>query len=366
MAALVDRLFLLGGSFVFLAAYDHDITAVSAFLAAVTISALNGLLSSKSILVVSVGFFALLGLFWPNFLFFLPLVFYDFFLHIHKSKQRSLLALPAALLVLSAVKLPVSYALMIGLVLLSAYILAERMWSLRTGQEQMRELRDGSGEMTMLLQQKNQELLEHQASRLHMAKLNERGRIAREIHDHVGHLLSRSILQIGALLVGEEKEQTSQHLAAVHTTLSEAMDRIRTSVHDLYEESLDFASQVEALVKEFRFCPLRLDYKLETVPSREIQHCLLAIIKEGLNNVVRHSNASQVTLILLEHPALYQLVLQDNGTKQAKPDQTGLGLISMADRVEALGGRLLIEREGGFRLFISIPKGGALLEGVGN
>ncbi|HHY33962.1 MAG TPA: hypothetical protein GX515_13260, partial [Firmicutes bacterium] len=129
-------------------------------------------------------------------------------------------------------------------------------------------------------------------------------------------------------------------------------------------------------------------------------------IKEGLNNIIRHSDATLVTLALLEHPALYQLVLQDNGTglasrpglgprggaasgagasgatpgagtalgfgaasemgadlgfgatsgERAAAAGDGLGLRSMEDRVTALGGQFLVEHQGGFRLFVSVPK----------
>jgi len=68
--------------------------------------------------------------------------------------------------------------------------------------------------MAMLLRQKNRELIEKQDYEIRLATLNERGRIAREIHDHVGHLLSRSILQIGALMVTKGREQRIIKLVA--------------------------------------------------------------------------------------------------------------------------------------------------------
>lgn len=366
MYVIIDRFLLLGSCFVLLAAGSNGHTAVVAFLVAVTVSALNGLINSRLFLLASILLYILAAVISTSFLFFLPLVFYDLFLSVHRGKKRAPLILSAAGFAVVLLSLPVAPALMIALLIVSAYVLSERAWALLVSEGEMRRLRDDSWEMTMLLQDKNRELLKKQDYGVRMARLDERGRIAREIHDHVGHLLSRSILQIGALLVGEEKDQTRRGLSAVHITLSEAMDRIRMSVHGLYEESLDFKAQIETLVEEFTFCPIRLDYKLETDPGRDMEHCFLAIIKEGLNNVVRHSNASLVNIALVEHPALYQLVLQDNGTKPAPRSQEGLGLISMADRAEALGGRFTIEREGGFRLFISIPKGGALHEGVSN
>ena len=61
-------------------------------------------------------------------------------------------------------------------------------------------------------------------------------------------------------------------------------------------------------------------------------------------------------MILSEHPALYQLVIRDNGNvKSFQPDQ-GLGLQNMADRVNSLNGNINIATENGFELFISIPK----------
>jgi signal transduction histidine kinase len=157
-------------------------------------------------------------------------------------------------------------------------------------------------------------------------------------------------------MVTKSNEEERQSLSTVRETLSEAMDRIRASVYDLHDESLDLRTKIEALVREFTFCPIRLDYRLEREPEKDIAYCFIAVVKEGLSNIIRHSNATQVTLALLEHPALYQLVLQDNGSQAGGEVEEGLGLRSMAHRVDALGGRLVIERSGGFRLFISIPK----------
>jgi signal transduction histidine kinase len=235
-------------------------------------------------------------------------------------------------------------------------VLAQRTAALDLSQIEAKRLRDNSYEMAMLLRQKNRELIEKRDYEIRLATLNERGRIAREIHDHVGHLLSRSILQVGALMVTKNNEEERQSLSTVRETLSEAMDRIRASVYDLHDESLDLRTKVEALVREFTFCPIRLDYRLEREPEKDIAYCFIAVVKEGLSNIIRHSNATQVTLALLEHPALYQLVLQDNGSQAGGEVEEGLGLRSMAHRVDALGGRLVIERSGGFRLFISIPK----------
>lgn len=356
MQGIVDRLLVLICCSALLPGRVDDIAAVVAVLAAMTVNALNGYVKSRAFLVVSIASYTVASMVWPSLCLFLPLVYYDVLAYSHESGQRSYVLPAAGSLVVCFANVPVDTSLMIAALMGVAYVLATRTTALEHSETEARQLRDSGYEMAMLLRQQNRELVEKQDYEIRLATLNERGRIAREIHDHVGHLLSRSILQVGALMVTTTDEQERQSLSVVRDTLAQAMDSIRASVHDLHDESIDLRAQVEALVREFTFCPIRLDYRLELEPGKDIAYCFIAIVKEGLNNIIRHSNATQVTLALLEHPALYQLVLQDNGSELNVEPGEGLGLRSIADRVGALGGQLVVERTGGFRLFISIPK----------
>ena len=90
--------------------------------------------------------------------------------------------------------------------------------------------------------------------------------------------------------------------------------------------------------------------------AKEVQYCFIMIVKEALSNVMRHSDATQVRIEVIEHPALYQLIVQDNGSPQVRPSKDGLGLKNMAERVAALEGNLLISRENGYRIFVSVPR----------
>ncbi len=388
MQGIMDRLLILACCSALLAGKADDVTAVVAMLAATTVSALNGYSKSKIFLITSVASYTVTSMVWPAFCLFLPLVYYDAMAKYHATGKSAWIIAGAVSLVIAATNLPPNKSVIIAALMAVTYVLALHTATVERSQTEAKRLRDNGYEMSMLLRQKNQELIEKQDYEIRLATLNERARIAREIHDHVGHLLSRSILQVGALMVTKGNEEERQGLAVVRDTLSEAMDRIRASVHDLHDESLDLLTKVESLVREFTFCPIRLDYRLGREPEKDVAYCFVAVIKEGLSNIIHHSNATQATLALLEHPALYQLVLQDNGTQESSqagqlgrghasaprldqkeglnsiiiPSQhalaagKGLGLRSMADRVEALGGRLTIEQNGGFRIFISIPK----------
>lgn len=326
---------------------------VVVMLTAVTISASNGYMQSPRLLCISSCIYVALCVVWPSFCLFLPLVGYDVF-----RCQNRWIKLATVLPVIPAlISLPSQIALMVAALLAVAHLLGWASITLNQLTQNLARVRDDSYEFASRLEQKNHDLLEKQDYEVRLATLNERNRIAREIHDQVGHLLSRSILQVGAMMVAQRDQAGRNQLASLRDTLSQAMDSIRASVHDLHEESVDLYMQLTSLVDGFLFCPVRLDYRLESEPDKQVQYCFMAIVKEGLHNVARHSNATQVTLTVLEHPALYQLILQDNGSPTGDGRGQGMGLQNMAERVEALGGQFLAGYQDGFRIFVSVPKG---------
>ncbi|HEX3026292.1 MAG TPA: ATP-binding protein, partial [Clostridia bacterium] len=106
----------------------------------------------------------------------------------------------------------------------------------------------------------------------------------------------------------------------------------------------------------FSFCSLSLDYDIPGNPDKKYKYAFLSILKEALANIIKHSNATSVRVSLREHPALYQLVVKDNGTLESRQKEAGLGLKNIANRVEGLGGIVNFSSENGFTIFISIPK----------
>lgn len=257
------------------------------------------------------------------------------------------------------------------------FILAFFLWS-HTRQYEIltrnfRQSRDDSEEHALLLSEKNKALLEKQDYEIYAATLRERNRIAREIHDNVGHVLSRSILMTAACKTINKNEALDPLLGNLEESLNGAMNSIRSSVHDLHDDAVNLEDAIKGLVKDFTFCPVTLTYDMSRQVPREVKYSLISITKEGLSNVMRHSNADSVNILLREHPALYQLCIEDNGTLGSKiPDiQTdadsnkmetvsgGMGLSNIQDRVKALGGTVQITQEKGFRIFVTIPKSGS-------
>lgn len=221
-----------------------------------------------------------------------------------------------------------------------------------------RRMRDDSAELNLLLEEKNRSLLEKQDYEIYTATLKERNRIAREIHDHVGHMLSRAILMVGALRAVNKEAGMTSSLEQLGDTLDTAMSNVRESVHDLHDDSVNLKEVLAGLVSEYTFCKAELVYDMGYSVPREVKYSFIAIVKEALNNVSKHSRAEHVKIVVREHPGLYQLIIEDDG--KARPDAAletgGIGIRNMRDRVENLGGRMQIRREKGFRIYIMAPK----------
>lgn len=300
----------------------------------------------------------LLCLVRPELSVFLPLFCY---IPVYSGQYRLILPLlPPALIYLYHHRIHHNLFLLF-LLLLSVY-LARAHLAKKQLKRAVYSLRDDSTEKEMLLREKKQRLLESQDDQIYIATLKERNRIAREIHDNVGHMLSRSILQVGALLAVSGEQALTPHLETLKNTLNLAMDNIRNSVHDLHDESIDLPHAIKEITDNFSFCPADLSCDISSHVPKNIKYCLLAIVKEALNNTMRHSNATHVSVTVNEHPAFYQLLIVDNGTgvsSRNTPDtekRKGIGITNMQERVNALHGILHISTSQGFRIFVSIPK----------
>ena len=228
-------------------------------------------------------------------------------------------------------------------------------------------LRDDDEEQRQMLNHQNEQLLMARDSEVETAQLAERNRIAREIHDNVGHTLSRALLQVGALLAIHKEEPVHSELSGVRETLDNAMNSIRASVHDLHDSSIDLSGTIRQMLEPLKD-EFQIKVDLDTSPDmpREIKYGIIGIVRECISNILRHSRNDTVQVSLIEHPAFYQLVVHDylseEGERRACPvagkesGTPGIGLTNMETRARNLGGTVRISEENGYRVFVSIPK----------
>ena len=225
----------------------------------------------------------------------------------------------------------------------------------------LHSMRDASMEHDMLMEQMNHQLIEKQNAQIYNATLKERNRIAREIHDNVGHMITRSILQVGAIGVINTDEKLKAPISDLKSTLDTAMDSMRKSVHDLYDESVDLRQALAKLKPTDSAFAFSLEYDCEDDVSRDVKYAFIAIAKEAVNNAVKHSNGDEIRIIVREHPAFYQLEIMDNGTsvdERSLSGETGdgIGIKNIKERVAAIGGTMRIKADDGFRIFVTLMK----------
>ena len=228
-------------------------------------------------------------------------------------------------------------------------------------QMKLHSMRDASMEHDMLMEQMNHQLIEKQNAQIYNATLKERNRIAREIHDNVGHMITRSILQVGAIGVINTDEKLKAPIADLKSTLDTAMDSMRKSVHDLYDESVDLRQALAKLKPTDSAFAFSLEYDCEDDVPRDVKYAFIAIAKEAVNNAVKHSNGDEIRIIVREHPAFYQLEIMDNGTsvdERSLSGETGdgIGIKNIKERVAAIGGIMRIKADDGFRIFVTLMK----------
>lgn len=358
MWTIIDRLLLVACCMAAMLAGEVNAACIAGMLAAIIMNCVilylgEGAVCARTALVAVYAFF---GVLFPELLWMSPALAYE----LCYQKKRVWFFLAAFLFFFYArmeagIFKPKQLLYML-LLFFAAWALAEKTDALRKRKRDYQQLQDAYSELREKAEHQQLELAGRQDNEIYLATLAERNRIAREIHDNVGHMLSRSILQVGALKAVNGQEGLIPQLEALQSTLNAAMDNIRESVHDLKDEAFDLEADLKKLVGEYTKFQIQLDYDVGSQTPRALKYCFAAIVREGLTNIAKHSDATKVRIVAREHPALYQLLIEDNGTGHGQAGGGGMGLENMRERAEAFGGSFYVSREKGFRIFLSIPK----------
>lgn len=336
-----------------------DFQYILAFLFALMLCCADVFLKERPAYAALAVCFFLAGFLIPAFACYYPTACYGLFVR----RQYVFSAAACVLLIVHGICFSTDILLIcIGLcAMLAGFLLSEQTRARDSLEDTLRQTMDDSTERDLLLTEKNRTLLEKQDYEIYTATLKERNRIAREIHDNVGHLLSRSILLVGAAKTVSRDGALAPALDSLDESLNAAMDSIRSSVHDLRDESVNLEEALRSLIEEFTFCPVAYCYDAGRAVPRDVKYSFISITKEALSNIMRHSGADKASVTIREHPAMYQLCIEDNGKgnaagREASSPTDGMGLSNMKERVAKLGGQIHISKETGFRILITIPK----------
>jgi signal transduction histidine kinase len=187
-----------------------------------------------------------------------------------------------------------------------------------------------------------------------MAIVEERARLARELHDSVTQCLSGvRLLAQAASDFGEAGEwgRVKHFLERIHDTGGQALKEMRLLLYELQPPSTEQEDLVEMLTRRFEAVEERAGVNVRLLTEDWLQlpasteEALYRITQEALNNALKHSGASMVTIVLRGNPDGADLEVNDNGMG-FDPDSVkrkgGIGLLSMQQRAERLGGGLTI------------------------
>ena len=331
---------------------DEPAAPVIALLIAVSVSCAVQLFTGKRTAAVLIVLCSALCGVIPVIFCAVPIMLYDALW-----EKKWMLTLPALLIFTHTDGLSSLQVLVSAGGMAAAVIIYIRVSKLEENINNLTALRDEVTEKNLQLSQQNMRLAEAQDNEIHLATLRERNRIAREIHDNVGHMLTRSLLQSGALLIINKDEELREPLSSLKETLDSAMTSIRQSVHDLHDDSIDLKKVISDSLESVsdRFA-VRLDYDISESMSGSVKLCIAGVVKECISNAAKHSTGDRLTVILREHPVFYQLMVEDNGSCTEIND-TGIGLKNMTERAENAGGRITFTPSpNGFRVFMTLPK----------
>jgi two-component system sensor histidine kinase DesK len=202
-------------------------------------------------------------------------------------------------------------------------------------------------------------LLRAQEEIEHLAKIAERERIARDLHDVLGHTLSIIVLksELASKLAERDPARAKAEMADVEQTARMALAEVRQAIGGYRSHGLAAELAQARATLETAGITVECDQAAVELPATQ-ESVLSLAVREAVTNVVRHAQAARCRLELKTGDGVCRLSIQDDGRGGFQPE--GNGLTGMRERVEALGGTLQRETRGGTRLQITIPLDGRL------
>jgi two-component system sensor histidine kinase DesK len=188
----------------------------------------------------------------------------------------------------------------------------------------------------------------------HLAKVAERERIARDLHDLLGHTLSLITLkaELARKLVDRDPQRAKQEMQDVEHTSRAALADVREAISGYRGQGL--AAELLRARQTLETAGITVDCEASEVPLSPGQETVLALaLREAVTNVVRHAQAQSCSVRLARDEGLCTLEIADNGCGADGPE--GNGLRGMRERLEAIGGSLQRQTAAGTRLVIHLP-----------
>jgi signal transduction histidine kinase len=140
------------------------------------------------------------------------------------------------------------------------------------------------------------------------------------------------------------------------------MAKMRSSVHDLHDDSIDLEKNITEIINELRDFEIHSELDLEREFTIELKLAIIGILKEAVTNIIKHSNGDSVSIILHQNYSFCTLSISDNGTLSdsakaliSSENYDGIGLNNIKNRAVSLGGDAYFYLDDGFTVFARLP-----------
>lgn len=210
----------------------------------------------------------------------------------------------------------------------------------------------------------NRKLSEYAVQVQELSIANERNRLAREIHDSLGHYLTiiHAQLEAASQIFESDPQKAVTTIREAQALAQEGLTDVRRSVAGLRSGPIDnqtLPTAIERLVAELHGSGVMTHYHVEgNLPglSPQVELTLYRAAQEALNNIRKHAHASRADVVLAVAPDCLRLAISDNGVG-SKSLGSGFGLLGVRERVKLLGGTFVAQstRDGGFEFVVEVP-----------
>ncbi len=213
------------------------------------------------------------------------------------------------------------------------------------------------------LEQLNEQLLNYAEERAHSAQVQERNRLAREIHDTLGHVLTGITAGADACLqmLDDAPELVRGQLERIADTARDGMQEVRRSVNALRPDSLEkqsLSAVLEGMCAKIASGSGTVIHLEENLADTELlqdeEDAVYRTVQEGITNAIRHGHATQIEVQCRIQESRLTIRIQDNG-RGCMDIVPGFGLLHMQERMSMLGGCLEYESADGFRIEAQFP-----------
>lgn len=256
-----------------------------------------------------------------------------------------------------------------GITALLTLILSILMHHQRKNQVPVMEINRLFHEATLQLAEVNMQLQEYATTVEQEAVINERKRLARDLHDILAYTLTNLIMMLEEAKDLAVKEETGllEHLDHTCEQTKEGLAELRRALQALRPINLTMATGLTAihqLIATFnKATQIEVELNLGNAPlnfGEEVDLVAYRLVQEGITNALRHGRADKISVSIRLINGGVSIHIKDNGIGAGNP-QEGYGLLGMRERIERLGGKLVVSSQlgEGFRLlaWIPLPKG---------